>query len=78
MVSADNILTLALYAWSFIPPSATPPTLSEFYILEESLPKGEVKVISRGAKRKSKGRLVARKGKIGPIVKGRKEHQKAF
>lgn len=40
--------------------------------------KGEVKVISRGAKRKSEGRLAARKGKIGPIVKGRKEHQRAF
>lgn len=40
--------------------------------------KGEVKVISRGAKRKMEGRLAARKGKMGPIVKGRKEHQRAF
>lgn len=56
----------------------TPPTPSELSVLEKSVLKGEVKVISRGAKRKSEGRLAARKGKIGPIVEGRKEHQRAF
>lgn len=34
--------------------------------------KGEVKVISRHAKRKSEGRLAARKGKLAPLLKEEK------
>lgn len=34
--------------------------------------KGEVKVISRGAKRKSEGGLAARKGKLAPLLKEEK------
>lgn len=34
--------------------------------------KGEVKVISRRAKRKSEGRLAARKGKLAPLLKEEK------
>lgn len=35
--------------------------------------KGEVKVISRDAEIKSKGRLAARKGKLAPLLKEEKK-----
>lgn len=76
-VRSDHILTLTLMSeLSFLPQQHLPPCLSS--VPWKRLLKGEVKVISRGAKRKSEGRLAARKGKIGAVVKRRKEHQRGF